>query len=298
MRNTYERGKSIEMSNRTIGKVLSAIACLALIMPLASCGSGSSSNDAGDTQNGVRTVQAVTYGLPAPFTFKDASGQVSGQNIELTEAIFKHLPQYKLKWNVADFSGLLTGLDAGRYQIGVNNMSKTKEREAKYLYSDPIYSNRYVAVFSKRAGITKLNSLADLAGLKVLVCSEGCNVSLALAKYNKEHPDKASNLVYSPLSTADAIRQVENGTGDAYLLDEPTFGYLKKKVGFNAQQVELSEDAQKELSPDSYSYLIFSKDQTQLRDDVNKALKEVIKDGTSKAIDEKWFGSDQTPTNE
>ncbi|MBT1172437.1 transporter substrate-binding domain-containing protein [Bifidobacterium sp. MA2] len=288
------------MTSKLVKKLIGIAAVAALALPLAACGNASTSQGAssGNSSTGnVRTINAVTGGTPAPFTFKDAQGNVSGQNIELTEAVFKKLPQYKLKWQTAEFSSLFSGLDAGRYQLAVNNFTKSKEREAKYLFSDPIYSNSYVAVVSKDSGIKKLDSLDDLAGKKVIVCASGCNIALALQKYNTANPDKASKLTYSQTEGIDAIRQVENGTGDVYLLDKPTFGYLKKKVGFDAESVDLGDEAQSTLAPDSYSYLVFPKGEEQLVKDVNKALKEVFKDGTSKQIDEKWFGSDQTPTN-
>lgn len=288
------------MTSKLVKKLIGIAAVAALALPLAACGNAGASQGSasGDSSTGnVRTINAVTGGTPAPFTFKDAQGNVSGQNIELTEAVFKKLPQYKLKWQTAEFSSLFSGLDAGRYQLAVNNFTKSKEREAKYLFSDPIYSNSYVAVVGKNSGLKTIDSLDDLAGKKVIVCASGCNIALALDKYNKANPDKASKLTYSQTEGIDAIRQVENGTGDVYLLDKPTFGYLKKKVGFDAESVDLGEKAQSTLAPDSYSYLVFPKGEEQLVKDVNKALKEVFKDGTSKQIDEKWFGSDQTPTN-
>lgn len=290
------------MTSKLVKKVLGIVAIAALALPLAACGNASAAqsgtSSSGDSASGdVRTIAAVTGGSPAPFSFKDAQGNVSGQNIELTEAVFKKLPQYKLKWQTAEFSSIFSGLDAGRYQIAVNNFTKTKEREEKYLFSDPIYSNSYVAVVSKASGIKKIDSLDDLAGKKVIVCASGCNIALALDKYNKANPDKASKLTYSQTEGLDSIRQVENGTGDAYLLDKPTFGYLKKKAGFDATSIDLGQEAQSTLAPDSYSYLVFPKGEEQLVKDVNEALKEVFKDGTSKTIDEKWFGSGQTPTN-
>ena len=45
-----------------------------------------------------------------------------------------------------------------------------------------------------------------------------------------------------------------------------------------------------------YSYFVLGKEETQLTKDVNKALKEVIKDGTSKKINEKYFGTDYSPS--
>lgn len=284
------------MRKNVLRSAIAVIAAGTLLLG-AGCGSASAAGTA-SSETGTTTVVAVTGGTPAPFVLKSASGEVDGQNVELTKAIFAKLPQYKLAWKTAEFSSIFSGLDAGRYQIAVNNFTKTKEREAKYLFSDALYSNRYVAVIRKDDTTTKVSSLADLAGKKVIVCSSGCNIALALQRYNKANPSKASKLVYSSTEGVDSIRQVENGVADVYLLDQPSYGYLKKKVGFDAKKILLGDDAQNALDPESYSYLVFPKGQEKLRNDVNKALKEVIKDGTSKKIDLKWFGSDQTPTDD
>ena len=45
-----------------------------------------------------------------------------------------------------------------------------------------------------------------------------------------------------------------------------------------------------------FSYLIVSKGNEKLAEDIDKALKEVIEDGTSKEINLKWFGSDYSPS--
>lgn len=283
------------------GLIIKAAASIAAIVfaasGLSACGTGAASSSSATSASNAktRTIVAVTGGGPAPFVFKDADGNVSGQNVELTEAIFAKLPQYKLEWKTAEFSALFTGLDAGRYQLAVNNLSKTKEREQKYTFTYPIYQDKYVAVVNKASGIKAINTLDDLAGKKVLVCASGCNISLALKKYNDANPSKASKLVYTQNEGLDTIRQTENGTADVYFLDRATFGYLKKKGGLDTKALSLGKKAQSALSSDSYSYLVLPKGETQLRDDINKAFKEVVKDGTSKKIDVKWFGADQTP---
>ena len=66
----------------------------------------------------------------------------------------------------------------------------------------------------------------------------------------------------------------------------------KKEFNFNVVGAQISNEVTKDLLPQPYSYLLISKGNEQLVEDINKALKEVIEDGTSKSINEKWF--DQT----
>lgn len=71
---------------------------------------------------------------------------------------------------------------------------------------------------------------------------------------------------------------------------------IKKELGLKLTGKPVSGDLEKELLSEPYSYFVFSKDQKQLQKDVNKALKEVTGDGTSKKINEKYFGEDYSPS--
>ena len=43
---------------------------------------------------------------------------------------------------------------------------------------------------------------------------------------------------------------------------------------------------------DDYYVIGFAKDNTELRDKVNEALKKLVEDGSAAEISEKWFGKD------
>lgn len=45
-----------------------------------------------------------------------------------------------------------------------------------------------------------------------------------------------------------------------------------------------------------YSYFVVGKEETQLAEDINAALKEVVEEGISKQINEKYFDEDYSPT--
>ena len=74
------------------------------------------------------------------------------------------------------------------------------------------------------------------------------------------------------------------------------FEYYQKEFNFNVDGVSISNTLSKDLMEEPFSYLIVSKGNDTLTEDINKALKEVIQDGTSKEINLKWFGSDYSPS--
>lgn len=242
------------------------------------------------------TIYAATGGSPKPFTFVDSSNQLTGHNIELIKAVFDRLPQYKLEIEVTDFPSIFAGLDSDRYQIGVNNFAKNEKRKEKYLFTDPIFANEYVAVFAKdNKKADSINTWEDLSGLKT-ISQSGINITTALENYNTANPQKAINIEYSEEDLVLQIQDVEAGKYDFVLMDKPMFEYYEKEFNFNVTGVSISSDVAKDLMEEPYSYLIVSKGNEKLVEDLNQALKEVIEDGTSKEINLKWFGSDYSPS--
>lgn len=242
------------------------------------------------------TIYAATGGSPKPFTFVDSTNQLTGHNIELIKAIFDRLPQYKLEIEVTDFPSIFAGLDSDRYQIGVNNFAKNEKRKEKYLFTDPIFANEYVAVFAKdNKKAESINTWEDLSGLKT-ISQSGINITTALENYNAANPQKAINIEYSEEDLVLQIQDVEAGKYDFVLMDKPMFEYYEKEFNFNVTGVSISSDVAKDLMEEPYSYLIVSKGNEKLVEDLNHALKEVIEDGTSKEINLKWFGSDYSPS--
>ena len=147
--------------------------------------SGSVENEVAEVTNEVevRKIYAVTGASPRPFTYYGDDDQVIGQNIELVEAVFEKLPQYELVWEVTDFPSIFAGLDSDKYQLGVNNFAKNPEREEKYYFTDPIFSNAYIVVANKDVELPDSLSVEDLGGLK-FVGHAAVNVTTLIENYN------------------------------------------------------------------------------------------------------------------
>ncbi|MDR0759790.1 MAG: transporter substrate-binding domain-containing protein [Treponema sp.] len=241
-------------------------------------------------------VRAATGGMPRPFTYVDESGKLAGHNIELVQAVFERLPQYKLELEVTDFPSIFAGLDAGRYQVGVNNFAENEERKQKYIFSDPIFKNRYVAAVaaSNTALGSQVKTLRDLAG-KTTANSVGINVATAIENYNKANPEAQILQTYSDADLLLILQEVEQGKWDFNLIDKPMYEVYQKEFNLALKGIELSDDVSGNIMSTPFSYLIISRGNEQLAADINRALREVILDGTSKRINEKYFGSDYSP---
>lgn len=280
------------MNNRRNGLKLPVMVLALGVLMTAGLFAGGSK----ETDTGAKTVVAATGGMPRPFSYVDESGKTTGHNIELIEAVFARLPQYRLQIEVTDFPSIFAGLDAGRYQIGVNNFAENEERKQKYIFSDPIFKNRYVAAVAAtdtRLG-GQITTFFDLAGLTT-ANQIGINGATAIENHNKANPNHKIIQTYSDADLAVQLREVESGKFDFNLIDKPLFEYYQREFGFNLRGVELSAEVSDGLMKTPFSYFIIGKGNDALVADINRALKEVILDGTSKRINEKYFGSDYSP---
>jgi len=81
------------------------------------------------------------------------------------------------------WESVFPGVDAGRYQAAANNLSYTKERADKYLYSLPIAKNPLVLVSRKDKVLT---SLQDIAG-KTTQDDTGTSTAKVVTDWNQSH---------------------------------------------------------------------------------------------------------------
>ena len=308
--NSYEKKKErvFIMRKNKVLKLVSLFTAFSLLAAmLTACGQNSGDtevNNSGSDNTGAGTgteavsVYAATGGSPKPFTYVDENNNLTGHNIELIEAVFERLPQYELQIEVTDFSSIFAGLDSDRYQIGVNNFAMNEERKEKYLFSDAMFENRYVAIVAGDS--TEFDSIQSLSQFdaKSYVGNAGVNVTTAVENYNEENPDNQIVINYTEADLVIQLQDVESGKYDFLLMDKPMYEYYNAEYNFNLKELDLSDDVSSSVMAEPYSFFIVSKGNEELLENINKALAEVIADGTSKEINEKYFGDDYTPYNE
>ncbi len=214
-----------------------------------------------------------------PMGFIGNDGEFTGFDLELAQEVAKRLGlEYKpqpIAWDAKDME-----LEAGNIDCIWNGFTMTG-REDDYAWTEAYMANTQVFVVARDSGIA---SQADLAG-KVVECQVDSSAEAAL----KEVPDLTATFK-DLLTTADyntAFMDLEQGAVDAIAMDVIVAGYQIQQR--NADFVILDDS----LSAEEYG-VGFKKDNTELRDKVQKTLEEMAADGTLKGISEKWFGEDVT----
>lgn len=139
-------------------KLLAGLLSTAMVFTLVGCGS---------SKDHLATIQdkgEITIGLEGdwqPFSYHDKDDKLVGVDVEVAKNIAKKLG---VKANIVEgkWDGLLTGLSTGTYDLVINGVDITKEREKKFDFSTPYAYDHTVLVV--RNDNTTITSFGDLKG--------------------------------------------------------------------------------------------------------------------------------------
>jgi ABC-type amino acid transport substrate-binding protein len=243
----------------------------------------------GSKASSGNVINIAGSGSPKPYQYLDNKGQLLGYDVDVANEIAKRIG-VTLHWEQTEFPGLFLGLDANKYQIVTNNLSKTAARAAKYVYAEEYYvRNRDVIVVKK--GTTGIRTVDDLVGKRVPTSSDGNTYSLFLLKYNEDHPNAKINIVPTEANAVEQVNGVALGQYDALIVERIIVDQVIKETGAELDLIEIPEATAETIAP-AKSYFLFSQSGSDLRDKWDAALRELIADGTLKALSLKHFEYD------
>lgn len=215
-----------------------------------------------------------TEGTYPPFTFHDASGELTGFDVDIGREIAKRL-NVKAEFVEGKWDGLIAGLDAKRYDAVINEVSITPERQAKFDFSDPYIASK--AVLIVRSNNTTIKSFEDLKGKKSAHTLTSNYAQLA-RKYGAE--------IVGTDGFNQSVDLVAQGRADATINDNLSYlDFKKHKPDAQVKIVATESNAEQEG-------VLIRKDNPELQQAINKALKEIKADGTYLKISNKYFGAD------
>lgn len=268
--------------------VAAAVALLAL-----SCGSGGSGTDDAGKASDVPTqeenaslhdklpaeiqeagqVKLGTEALYPPFeSFAEDNETIVGLDPDLAKALGQVLGVEVTLTHTA-FDGLLTALDGGRFDLVMAAMTDTKERQAKYDFVD--YFTTGQAIVVKKGNPDGVKDVEDLCGKSVSVLVASTQEKL-LGDFNKDQCASERIDVTALPNDKDALLQVRTGRADAAFTQDAVGRYNSRTIG-GGNQFEVANSEPMLPVPTG---IVFTKDDTELRDAFQAALEEIIANGT------------------
>ncbi|MYL36005.1 transporter substrate-binding domain-containing protein [Pontibacillus yanchengensis] len=256
-------------------KVFTLVIALLSFSLLVACGtSGDSASGEGGEGGEKETYTVATDANFKPFEFKDPeTGEMKGFDIELMKAIADEAG-FNVEFKSMQFDGLITGMQSGRFPLAIAGISITEERKESIAFSDPYYDSGVVLMVNKDN--SDIQSIDDVDGVTV-----GTKTGSTSESYLTQNTDAE---VKAFPDIINAYMDVKTGRLDAALYDLPNVKYYIKQSG---------EGKLKTVGDvlEAQSYGIALPKESELVDDVNKALQAVKDNGTYDEIYEKYFGS-------
>ncbi|MEM5329340.1 ABC transporter substrate-binding protein [Paraburkholderia sp. JHI2823] len=230
----------------------------------------------------------VRFGVDAsypPFESKSTDGKLVGFDIDVGNEICKRI-NARCVWIESEFDGMIPALKARKFDAVLSSMSMTPQRETQIAFSAKVFHTPTRLVAKQGSS---LQPTADaLKGKTVGVEQGSIQESYAKAKWApngvKIVPYQDQDQVYADLLA---------GRLDAALQDavQADMGFLKtpRGAGFAFTGGELS-DPNGALG--NGAAIGLRKEDTDLKTKIDKALADMIKDGTYKKIESRYFAFD------
>lgn len=203
-----------------------------------------------------------------PYGYVDPSGAALGAGPDVAKALMDELGVENIEWVTTNFSSLIPGLQADRFDMVAAEMAILPDRCGQVLFSEPntSYGEGLLVAEGNPKDIHAYSDFADKPDLKVAIMA-GADQLEMMQKLGVAE----ANLV-TIASNADAISTVSTGRADAYAATSLTASGLASQ-GKGVEVAARFTDPVVDGEPvRSWGGFTFASGNEELRDAVNEAL--------------------------
>jgi polar amino acid transport system substrate-binding protein len=259
------------MKRRPLSTMLAALAVSAVAVFAVGCGSSDNS-----TTSGGGGGEKLTVGSDVPYPpfeeFGKTKTEFKGFDIEVVEAIAKKIGRTP-EFQDTSFDTIFRDLAQGKFEMVASATTITKEREETVDFTNPYYLPSAQSIVVKK-GATGLSTEKDLEG-KIVGVQQGTTGE----EYVEEEIDTKELRTFP--QGPDTFPALEAGTLDAVVIDRP----VAEKAVQGDPEIEIAGGIETE---EQYG-LVVKQGNTELLDELNGALKEIVDSGEYATIFKKWF---------
>jgi len=263
-------------------KITATVLTLILALSLALSGCGKDKNaSAGDHLARIKAAKTITIAMEgtwAPWTYHDESDKLVGFDTEVGQKIAEKLG-VTATFVEGEWDGLFAGLETGRYDLIINGVDITSERQEKYDFTTPYAYNHTVLIVN--GDNDEITSFEDLKGKTT--CNSINSTYMTLAESYGATCQGVDSL-------EETLMMVLAGRVDATLNGEDSFyDYMSVHPEANLKVVAVTEDPTEVAIP-----VQKGEDSKTLVEAINKAIDELRAEGVLTELSNKYFGRDIT----
>jgi polar amino acid transport system substrate-binding protein len=227
-----------------------------------------------------KIVRIGTEGAYPPFNFIDQSGKLAGFDVDIGLALCEKM-QVKCELVAQDWDGIIPALTAGKYDVIIASMFITDERKKVVSFTNPYYAAAMTHVTASDSDITEFTDAA-LAGKAV-----GAQSSTTQAEYIQKIYPSADIRLYKTQDEANL--DMANGRLDVMVGDlVPMLQWTEKTEDGKCCKLVGEPITDKAFVGEGVGMAVRQED-NELREKLNKALADIVADGTYKKINDKYF---------
>jgi len=218
---------------------------------------------------------AVDMGF-VPFAFVNENGEEVGYAVDLAKALAERMGRPSAEIVSVAWSGIFAALDAGRVDFIVAPTNIRPSRAENMAFTEPYMDTAQLIALNIKH-VATVTAFDDLAGLTIGVNAGSVSDDWLVdnqAMYGYEI-DRYENLL-------DALLAVDTGRTDGVISDYEATAYAAKDRPNVVPGLTITGDEQYGLP--------CQKNNTEFRNELERALEGIKLDGTLQAIHEKWFG--------
>ncbi len=245
-------------------KIIALVMAVAVVVcAFAACGTKTTEK---------KTLTLATNAEFPPYEYHDGD-KIVGIDAEVAALIAEKLGMELVIEDIA-FESVIPGVQTGKYDMGMAGLTVNEERLEKVNFSDSYATGVQVVIVREDSDI---KSIDDLEGKKI-----GAQTNTTGAIYASD--DYGSDNVIEYDNGAVAVQALVSGKIDCVIIDnEPAKSYVAANEGLKILETEYVTE--------EYA-ICFAKENTELRDQVNTALKELIADGSVQKIVDKYISAE------
>ncbi len=227
-----------------------------------------------------RTIVAVTENAYTPLNFADpVTGEGIGWEYDAMNEIARRL-NAKVDWNLSSWDVMIQAVKEGQFEIGMDGITITEEREEQIDFSDPyMVSQQFMLVRADETRIQDPSAFSQNEDL--LIGAQAGTTNFYVAVYDVLDGDEANPRIKLFDTFGASVQALKTGDVDMVLMDATSAsGYM----GANPGAFKVVGDP---LGTEEFGFILTPG--SDLLGPVNAALAEMKADGFIDALNQKWF---------
>ena len=270
-------------------KLFALLLTLAMVLSLAACGGSKKEEPKEETkEETTETVEAAfetavdgvltmaTNAAFPPYEYIEG-GEIVGIDAEIAGAIAEKLG-LEIQIEDMEFDAIIESVKSGKADIGLAGMTVTPDRQESVNFTATYATGVQVVIVTEDSAITSVDDLFAEGASNVIGVQRNTTGDL-YTTWDLEDAGLATVERYS--KGADAVQALLTGKVDCVVIDnEPAKAFVEANEGLKILDTEYAIE--------DYAAAM-NKDNTELYEAVNKALEELIADGTVASIIGKYI---------